>query len=117
MTETEDWEIVQGDFGEAYRAVAKDLDLSTCIAKIRVWRGLVTLIDEKPDAGMEVIYDSDEEESYCTYFVQDGDFPLTAIVNDDITQYNVMVKFTKDGYQQHDLGFKWIVTPAPPSVE
>jgi len=112
---SEDWEIVESDFGGAYRAVAKDLDLHLCIAKIKVWRGSTILIDYKPDAGMEVTYA--DGDSYCDYFVQEGDFPSTSIINDDVTQYDVMVRFTKDGYQEHDLGFKWIVTPAPPSEE
>lgn len=112
---TDSWEIVAGDFGGGYRAVARGLDLSDCIAKIYVWRDSTYLLEGKPDAGMEVTYDSDEDESYCSYEVQENDFPSAAAINDKRTSYNVMIRFTKDGYQEHDLGFEWDVFPAPPT--
>lgn len=113
---TENWEIVQGDYGGTYRAKANELDLSDCTAKIYVWRGDTLLIDGKPDASMTVTYNSTNDYSYCDYTVEDEDFPASAIVDDDITQYDVMVRFVKDGFQEHDLGFKWNVHPAPPSA-
>lgn len=112
---TEDWEIVAGDFGGSYKAIVEDLDLSLCKARIKVWRNSTLLIDGKPDAGMTVTYDSDADESYCYYDVQDGDIPLTAAIEGKRTNYTVMVEFTKDGYKEHDLGFEWIVIPGPPS--
>jgi len=111
---TENWGIVQGDFGGSYRATAPGLDLSACKAKIKVWRGDTILIDEKPDAGMDVTYD--DPDSYCDYVVVDGDFPAAAIVEGKKTTWKVMVEFTKDGFKEHDLGFEWIVTPAPPEA-
>jgi len=109
----EDWEIVEGDFGGSYTAIVEGLDLHECRARIKVWRGSTLLIDGKPDAGMEVTYHAGVDESRCIYHVLEGDIPLTA-AGDDLTRYRVMVEFTKDGYKEHDLGFWWIVTPAPP---
>lgn len=106
----DDWEIVASDFGGDYKAVAKGLDLSACTATIKVWRGSTILIDWK-DCGSITYAGGD---SYCYYTVADGDIPLTAAV-DDIVRYNVMVKFIKDGFQEHSLKFDWIVHPAPPS--
>lgn len=62
-----------------------------------------------------ITYDSEEDESYCHYEVAVGDFPLTAAVEGKKTEYDVRVEFTKSGFKEHDLGFKWIVHPAPPS--
>lgn len=62
-----------------------------------------------------VTYDAEADESYCYYDVDIGDFPLTAAIEGKKTEYDVMVEFTKSGYKEHDLGFKWIVHPAPPS--
>lgn len=109
---TENWEIVAGDFGESYKAVAEEKDLSACTATIKVWRDSTLLIDG--EAMGTITYDSGEDESYCYYTVADGDFPLTAAVGGKKTEYEVMVEFTKTGYKMHDLGFKWIVHPAPP---
>lgn len=65
----------------------------------------------------EITYDTEKDESYCYYDVVVGDFPLTAAVEERKTVYSAMVKFVKDGYQEHDLGFKWIVHPAQPTLE
>ena len=88
------------------------LDLSLCTAKIYVWKDAAYLIDGK--ACSEVTYDAENDESYCYYDVVDGDFPLTA-AEDDIVRYKAMVEFVKTGSKEHDLGFTWIVYPAPPS--
>lgn len=111
---TENWEIVTGEFGGSYKAVADGLDLSLCTAKITVWRDLTVLIDGK--ACGEVTYDAENDESYCYYDVADGDFPSTAAIDGKKTEYDVMIEFTKSGYKEHDLGFNWVVLPAPPSV-
>lgn len=110
---SEDWEIVAGDFGGKYKARVEGKDLSDCAAKISVWKNSTLLIDGK--ACSAVSYDGDKDESSCYYTVADGDFPLSAAVDDRETKYEVMVEFTKEGYKEHDLGFKWIVIPAPPS--
>ena len=115
---TENWEIVAGDFGGSYKAIVEELDLSACTAKIKVWRDSTLLIDGK--ACSVVTYDEEADESYCYYDVVDGDFPLTAAVEGKRTNYKVMVEFTKiigedTVYKEHDLGFEWIVVPAPPS--
>ncbi len=110
---TENWEIVAGDFGGSYKAIVEGLDLSLCTAKIYLWKGETLLLDGK--ACSTVTYDSDADESYCYYDVKDGDFPLTAAIEGKRTNYNVMVEFIKTGYKEHDLGFEWIVIPAPPS--
>lgn len=110
---TEDWGIVAGDFGSDYKAVVEGKDLSDCTATIKVWKGDTILIDG--EACGSITYDSESDESYCYYTVADGDFPLTAAIEGKRTNYKVMVEFTKTGYKEHDLGFDWIVTPAPPS--
>ena len=107
------WMIVAGDYGGRYKAIVEDLDLSDCTATIDVWLGDTLLIDGQ--ACGDVTYDETEEESYCYYTVADGDFPLTAIVDNRRTIYMVMVKFIKSGYVEHDLGFQWIVVPPPPT--
>lgn len=112
---TENWEIVAGDFGGSYRATAKDIDLHACKARIKVWRNETLLIDGKPDDGMDVTYA--DGDSYCDYQVLSGDFPLTAAIDGKKTEYDVMVEFTVEGFKEHDLGFKWIVHPAPPVAE
>lgn len=114
---TENWEIVAGDFGGSYKAIVKGLDLSDCTAKIYVWRDSTHLLktgEENGKACGTVTYDEGADESYCYYDVVDGDFPLTAAEDDKKTEYEVMVEFTKAGYKEHDLGFKWIVIPGPP---
>lgn len=110
---TDNWEIVQGDFGAIYKGVVEDLDLSLCTAKIKVWRESTILIDGAACSAVE--YSEANEESYVYYTVADGDFPSTAIIDGKRTTYQVMIEFTKDGYKEHDLGFEWIVIPAPPS--
>lgn len=107
----DEWEIVEGDFGGAYKAIAEDLDLSACTAKVKVWKGDTILIDGKA-CGSITYADGD---SYCYYTVADGDFPLGSAIDGKRTNYRVMVEFTKEGYKEHDLGFEWIVIPAPPS--
>jgi len=107
------WEIVAGDFGGNYKATVKGLNLSVCAAKITVWRNSTLLIDG--EACSEVTYDESANESYCYYEVAEGDFPLTAAVEGKRTNYQVMIEFTTTGYREHDLGFEWIVVPAPPS--
>lgn len=108
-----DWDIVEGDFGASYKAVVEEQDLSACIAKIKVWgEDDSLLIDGK--ACSEVTYDPVADESYCYYDVEDGDFPIGSAIDDDVTTYNVMIEFTKSGYKEHDLGFKWVVHRAPP---
>ena len=108
----DDWEIVEGDFGSSYKAIAEEKDLSTCTATIKVWRNSTLLIDSK--ACGVITYDSEKDESYCYYDVEDGDIPIGSVVDDDVTPYKVMVEFTKSGYKEHDLGLKWMVHPAPP---
>lgn len=106
-----DWEIVAGDFGGSYKAIAEGLDLSGCTATIKVWKDSTLLFDES--ACGTVYYDEDEDESYCYYDVADGDIPTTAAEN-DIVRYSVMVEFTSEGFQEHSLKFDWVVHPAPP---
>lgn len=110
---TESWEIVAGDFGGSYKAIVKGLDLSSCTAKIKVWKGSPPLIDGK--VCTSVIYDESADESYCYYEVKDEDIPLSAAIDGKTTEYNVMIEFTKTGFKEHDLGFKWTVFAAPPS--
>ena len=110
---TENWEIVAGDFGGSYKATVQGLDLSLCTAKIYVWRNSTLLINGKVCSA--VTYDSEADESYCYYDVEDGDFPLTTAIEGKRTNYDVMIAFTKTGFKEHDLGFEWIVVPAPPS--
>jgi len=109
----ENWEIVAGDFGASYKAVAEGIDLSACVAKLKVWLGDTILIDNK--AFGDVTYDSPD--SYCYYEIASGDIPITAAVDGRKTNWNVMVQFTKTGFKEHDLGFELIVTPAPPEAE
>lgn len=106
-----DWEIVAGDFGGDYKAIAPGLNLSDCTATIKVWKDSTILIDGKPCGS--ITYEAPD--SYCYYTVEDGDIPLTAAIEGKRTNYKVMVEFTKDGFKEHDLGFEWIVVPAPPS--
>lgn len=113
-----DWQIVQGDYGGTYRAKTDpdlDLNLSDCTATIKVFRGDTLLIEDKPETPMDVTYDAVNKYSYCDYTVLDGDFPAAAIIDDAITTWKVMVEFTKGDFKEHDLGFDWIVVPAPPS--
>lgn len=110
---TDNWEIVQGDFGAIYKGTVEDLDLSLCTATIKVWREDTILIDGAACSAVE--YSALTEESYVYYTVIDGDFPLTAIIDGKRTTYEVMIAFAKDGYKEHDLGFEWTVIPAPPS--
>ena len=109
----DDWDIVEGDYGASYKAVVEGQDLSACTAKIKVWAEDDSLLIDGKDCSV-VTYDAEEDESYCYYDVDDGDFPMGSAVNDDVTTYSVMVEFTKSGYKEHDLGFKWIVHRAPP---
>lgn len=64
-----------------------------------------------------ITYDAAEDESYCYYDVVEDDFPLTAAVDERKTIYKAMVAFARigDNYKEHDLGFNWVVHPAPPS--
>jgi len=109
------FEIVAGDYGSPYKIIVKGLDLSLCTAKMSVWRNSTYLFQDK-DCGV-VTYEPDKDESFCYYTVSDGNFPSTAAVDGRKTEYECMVEFTKAGYKEHDLGFKWIVYPAPPSGE
>lgn len=111
MTKHETWEIVAGDFGGSYKATAPGLNLSDCTASIKVWKGATLLIDGETCS--DVTYD--DTDSHCYYTVKDGDFPLSTAVERKRTNYKVMIEFVKDGFKEHDLGFEWIVVPAPPS--
>jgi len=115
---TETWEIVAGDFGGDYRATTpKGLNLSDCKAKVKIWKGSTILIDYLPEAGLDVTYDSDADESYCDYRFLADEIPLSAAIDGKKTEYDVKVRFTKTDFQEHDLGFKLIVHPAPPVAE
>jgi len=105
-------EIVAGDFGTPKLITAPGVDLSLCEAKIKVWKGSTILIDYK--ACGTVTFDSDKNESSCYFTPADGDFPLSAAIDDEVTVYEVMVKFFKTGFQEHCLKFEWTVHPAPP---
>lgn len=105
------WEIVAGDFGGRYEAIAEGIDLSDCVAVIKVWRHHTVLIDDK--ACSAVVYNAVTDKSTCTYTVQVGDFPLTAAIGNEKTEYQVSIQFTEAGFKEHSLEFTWIVYPAP----
>lgn len=107
------FEIVAGDYGSPYKIVVKGLNLSACTAKISVWKDSTYLFQDKSCS--TVTYDSTNDESYCYFTPADGDFPLTAAVDGNITHYNTMVEFTRTGLKEHDVGFEWVVYPGPPS--
>jgi hypothetical protein len=60
-----------------------------------------------------VYYNAVGGESYCFYTVEVGDFPVTAAIGNARTEYQVSIEFTKAGFKEHSLEFKWIVYPAP----
>jgi len=106
-------EIVAGDFGMGHKFIVKKMDLNGCVAKLYVWQNSTYLIEGKPCG--DVVYDSAEDESYCYYVVADGDFPSSAAIDGKKTEYDARVAFTRAGYKEHDLGFKWLVHPGPPA--
>ena len=108
-------EIVAGDFGTPKLITAPGVDLSLCTATIKVWKDSTILIDYK--ACGTVTYDSDKDESSCYFTPADGDFPLSSAIDGKKTEYDVKVRFIKTGFQEHDLGFLWVVHPAPPVAE
>ena len=105
------WELVAGDFGGVYVAIAEDIDLSSCTAAIKIWKHRTLMVTDR--ACSAVTYDATTGNSSCSYTVVAGDLPITAAIGNEETEYQVSIQFTKAGFKEHSLEFKLIVYPAP----